>query len=139
MPSKVYITHNNDLINTFCKRNAIDPHNYSSYTECTYRCKKFKIGYFVSQYIDFDIETAIILEIVEITSFAERDTLHVICKQAKINKYLKHFAAYVIDVSQTITEISEYRIVPICSFSGPPTTAYKTARALHMIRPKQYY
>lgn len=131
-------TSHEGLIQTFCERNAINP-QYSCYNECTYRCKKFKHGYYVTQFVDFDVQNAIIFEIIEIISFAGRDTPHVICKQAKINKFRKHFAAYEIDVSYTLSETREYKIIPISSFVGPPVNAHQTARALHLIRPKQYY
>lgn len=126
-----------DIISSFCERNVITP-QYISYTQCTYMCKNLKKGFFITQYVDMDIENAVIFEILEIIVFAGYDIPHALCKRAQINKYLNHYKAYEVDVSYTTTDLNRFKILPVSLFAGPPINSHKTARALHLIRPKQY-
>lgn len=129
-----------ELIDSFCNRNKINS-KYFSYTECTYKCKKFKRGFFISQFADAHIEDTIIFEIAEIFIVDDHETPYVVCKRAKINAYLAHFLAYDICRSSTVLESEEtqYLILPISSFTGPPINSHQTVRGLHLIRPKHYF
>lgn len=132
----IFTTHI-ELIRRFCEQNEINS-NYQSYTECIYRLKQIKRGYFVSQYVDIDVENTTIFQIIEIILFSDHVTPHAICQRAKINTYRKHFAAYELDVSHTPSELNEYTILPVSIFTGPPINSHINARGMHLIRPKQY-
>lgn len=126
----------NELIQKFCKEYQFND-SFISYTECFYRSKQFKRGYFVCQYFDINIENAIIFEICEIIEFTGQNVLYVLSKLVKINKYSKHFGAYEVCLNAR-NEENEYKLLPISKFVGPPINSHKTARGVQMIQPIQY-
>lgn len=123
------------LLYRFCNQNNISVNGVCCYSQCKYRSKIYKKGYFITQYLDETCcENAIIYQIIEIVSFAGEDSLHLVCKQMKIEIYYKHFASYSIDEPDHL----DYTVLPIEDLSGPPINLHKTARGLNLIRPKQY-
>lgn len=131
-------TNYKELIRTYCNRHKIDANNYNCYSECAYNSKKYKKGYFISQYIDHIFpENVLIYEIMQIVLFSNPEIVHVICKRVRVKKYLKHFAAFAIDIDN-IASMHDLFILDIKELSGPPINAHKTSRGTVMIQPKQY-
>lgn len=133
-------SNNENLIRNFCEQNYID-FKYQEYSECVYRSKKFKRGFFVSQYVDIDISNVSVLEIIEIISFVGHEIPYVICKRVKIKEYHAHYSAYEIDdtyINETLNA-NNCSIWKIDAFAGPPVNSHRTARGLNLIRPKQYF
>lgn len=133
---KIYTDHN-DLIVSFCDRNKIS-RKFICYSSCTYKSKKFKKGYFISQYLDYEIDNALIYEIKEIVIFVDK-LPYLVVEHATINKYDKHFAAFEINLDDSSEKQKDHSIVSIDSLSGPPVNAHKIVSGLNLIRPKQYY
>lgn len=110
--------------------------NVRSFTQCVYHSKKYKKGYFISQYVDdFCPENVLIYYIDEIVLIPDCDSVHLVCKRINVERYYKHYKAYVFNDSD---EQNEYVIVDIANLSGPPINFHRTARGLKMIRPKQF-
>lgn len=125
-------TAHNGLISSFCELKNINL-NYVAYNQCKYRCKTYKIGYCVSQFIDINVENTIIFKIVEIILLTGQAKPQVICKQLKVKEYLKHFKSYQIDM---LSEEQLFKILPIDFFNGPPVNIHETVNGLNLIRPK---
>lgn len=125
------------LITHFCDENQFDSNHFRCYSQCIYFSKIYKRGHLISQVLDECCENSIIYQIVEIISFRDCDSIHLICKRFKVERYYIHFASFTIDMSNESNQ-NEYNIIPIEMLCGPPINVHKTARGLNMIRPKQY-
>lgn len=132
-------TRHSELIENFCRRFKINSNHIQCYTKCTYRSKKYKMGFFISQYVDVaSPENVAIFEIQEILSSVSSKNLYLVCKRTKVLNYHKHFAAFAVDVSD-VSETDEFQVLSIDILAGPPVNVHKTARGLNMIRPNQYH
>lgn len=132
-------THHEYLINDFRESNQINSDNFRCYSQCFYNSKIYKKGYFISQYLDSNcLANVLIYQIVEIVLFSDCDSVHLICRKVKVEKFYKHFVAYAIDISNATSQ-QEYTILCIETLSGPPINVHTTANGLNMIRPNQYY
>lgn len=131
-------TQHNELINAFCNRNQLKSDNCQSYSKCSYRSKKYKKGYFISQYVDvLTPENVFIFEILEFLSLPDCENIYLVCKRTKVIKFYKHFAAFAVDIDH-IPETNDFHVLQIDKLAGPPVNVHKTARGLTMIRPNQY-
>lgn len=125
-----------DIIKTYCLQNILSLQT-DSYSECVYKSKLIKNGYFVCQYNDIDIINAVILKIVEIVVISGQNQPYAVCNYVKVNNFNSHFAAYDITGNNKF-EQNKLSIFKISSLAGPPVNSHITARGLQMIRPKQY-
>lgn len=132
----ILISKHKDIITNFCKENHFSS-DYIAYSQCTYRSKQYKKGFFICQYVDINIENAIIYEIKEILLINGLILPYVVCNKIKIKDYNKHFAAFEIVLNSSPDPI-KISIISISALAGPPINSHLTARGSQMIRPKQF-
>lgn len=128
----------NDLIDSFSIRNEINPNNFCCYSQCKYRCKLYKKGYVICQYLDnINCENTVIYQINEIVLFANCDSVHVVVNRMKVQEYHKHFASYVVEMSNEPGRL-DFAVLSIQSLTGPPMNVHTSSKGIHFIRPNQF-
>lgn len=110
--------------------------SYTSYSQCTFFSKLYKSGYIICQHFDTDLENMKIFEILHIIVFSNEKSPYVICKVLKPKKYLKHFAAIELELSNSSN--NSIIIIKISDLDAHPINCHKTIKGINMIRPFYY-